>query len=212
MDEAADLGPRRALTGEALPPLLTATAAAQRDGRIDPAHVQVTRRFLDQLPDAVDLDTRACAEAQLASLATQYRPDHLVDLARQLADYLSPDGNYTDSDRVRRRGLTLGRQGPDGMSELRGLLTPEARATLEAMLAKTAAPGICNPDDEMPVVNGPADDSAVQRDTRSAAQRNHDGLAAALRALLASGKLGQHNGLCCTPSTRCCRSPPSRPW
>ena len=30
--EAADLGPRRALTGEALPPLSTGTATAQRDG------------------------------------------------------------------------------------------------------------------------------------------------------------------------------------
>ncbi|MGB8209401.1 MAG: DUF222 domain-containing protein, partial [Mycobacterium sp.] len=32
-------------------------------------------------------------------------------------------------------------------------------------------------------------------DTRSEAQRNHDALNAALRAVLASGKLGQHNGL-----------------
>jgi hypothetical protein len=105
--EAADLGPRRALTGEALPALLTATAAAQREGRIDPAHVAVIRRFFQQLPCSVDLDTRACAEAQLAGLATQFRPDHLADLARQLADYVHPDGTYTDTDRARRRGLTL---------------------------------------------------------------------------------------------------------
>jgi hypothetical protein len=38
------------------------------------------------------------------------------------------------------------------MSELRALLTPEARATVEAVLAKTAAPGMCNPDDETAVV------------------------------------------------------------
>ncbi|MFW3115656.1 hypothetical protein MHAE_17997, partial [Mycobacterium haemophilum DSM 44634] len=36
---------------------------------------------------------------------------------------------------------------------------------------------------------------AIERDTRSPAQRNYDALTAALRALLASGKLGQHNGL-----------------
>jgi hypothetical protein len=193
--EAADLGPRRALTGEALPPLLTATAVVQRDGRIDPAHVAVIRRFLNQLPEAVDLDTRACAEAQLAELATQFRPDHLADVARQLADYLNPDGTYTDTDRARRRGLTLGNQGPDGMSPLRGWLTPEARATVEAVWAKAAAPGLCNPDDDTPIVDGPADEDAERRDTRSPAQRNHDGLNAALRALLASGKLGQHNGV-----------------
>ncbi len=193
--QAADLGPRRALSGEVLAPVLTATAAAQREGTIDPAHVGVIRRFFNQLPDAVDLGTRECAEAQLARLATQYRPDHLVDLARQLADYVNPDGTYTDDDRTRRRGLTLGRQGPDGMSELRALLTPEARASLETVLAKTAAPGMCNPEDDTPLVDGPAGEDAAQRDTRSPAQRNHDGLNAALRALLASGKLGQHNGL-----------------
>jgi hypothetical protein len=193
--EAADLGPRRALTGEVLAPLLTATAVAQRDGRIDPAHVAVIRHFFNQLPDSVDLDTRACAEAQLAQLATQFRPDHLADLARQLADYLNPDGAYTDTDRARRRGLTLGNQGPDGMSLLRGWLTPEARATVEAVLAKTAAPGMGNPDDDTPMVDGPPTKDAERRDTRSPAQRNHDGLNAALRALLASGKLGQHNGL-----------------
>ena len=41
---------------------------------------------------------------------------------------MNPDGTYTDADRARRRGLTLGKQGPDGMSQLRGWLTPEARA------------------------------------------------------------------------------------
>ncbi|WP_459975100.1 DUF222 domain-containing protein, partial [Mycobacterium sp. MUNTM1] len=37
--EAADLGPRRALTGEPLAPVLPATAAAQRDGAIGADHV-----------------------------------------------------------------------------------------------------------------------------------------------------------------------------
>src|SRR6202000_1083078 len=42
---------------------------------------------------------------------------------------------------------------------------------------------------------GAPSEEAIQRDTRSAAQRNHDGLLAGLRGLLASGDLGQHNGL-----------------
>ena len=193
--EAADLGPRRALTGEALPPLLTATAAAQRDGRIGTAHVAVIRRFLHQLPRAVDLGTRECAEQQLAGLATQSRPDHLADVARQLDGYLNPDGNYTDEDRARRRGLTLGSQDADGMSKLSGLVTPEFRASIEAVLARLAAPGLCNPDDDTPTVDGTPPEDAARGDMRSNAQRNHDALSAAFRALLASGKLGQHNGL-----------------
>jgi hypothetical protein len=91
--------------------------------------------------------------------------------------------------------VTLGKQEADGMSALSGWLTPEARATLEAVLAKLAAPGMCNPADQQPTVNGAPSEEAMQRDPRSPAQRQHDGLNAALRALLASGDLGQHNGL-----------------
>jgi Domain of unknown function (DUF222) len=193
--EAAELGPRRALTGEVLAPLLTATAAAQRAGDIGTGHVAVIRRFFHQLPNSVDLDTRECAERHLAELARGFRPDQLADAAEVLTDCINPDGTYTEADRARRRGVTLGKQDLDGMSRLSGWLTPEARATLEAVLAKTAAPGMCNPEDDAPVVDGPPGQDAQRRDTRSAAQRHHDGLNAALRALLASGELGQHNGL-----------------
>src|SRR5271156_6248066 len=193
--EAAELGDRKAITGEPLPPLLTATAAAQRDGRIGSAHVAVIRGFVHRLPDFVDLGTRVKAEAQLAGLGGQHRPDELSRLADKLTDCLNPDGNFTDDDRARRRGVTIGKQGIDGMSPITGYLTPEARATLDAVLAKLAAPGMCNPGDATPCVDGTPAQDAVDTDGRSAAQRNHDALNAAGRALLASGCLGQHNGL-----------------
>lgn len=44
-------------------------------------------------------------------------------------------------------------------------------------------------------MSGTPSQDAIGSDTRSAAQRNHDGLLAGLRGLLASGDLGQHNGL-----------------
>ncbi|MGV0041844.1 HNH endonuclease signature motif containing protein [Mycobacterium colombiense] len=193
--EAADLGPRRALTGEPLPPVLPATAAAQRDGAIGADHVAVIRRLFHQLPESVDLETCVHAEKHLAAKATEFRPDQLAKLARRLMDCLNPDGSYTDEDRARMRGLVLGNQQADGMSRLSGWLTPEARASWEAVLAKLAAPGMCNPDDDTPAVDGAPSEEAVQRDTRTPGQRNHDGLNAALRAMLASGDLGQHNGL-----------------
>jgi hypothetical protein len=193
--DAAELGPRRALTGEPLKPLLPATAAAQRDGAIGVDHVAVIRRFFHQLPEFVDIETREQAERQLASKAAQFRPDQLAKLARRLMDCLNPDGNFTDEDRARARSLILGNQQADGMSRLTGWLTPEARATLEAVLAKLASPGMCNPHDLTPTVDGPASEEAVERDTRSPGQRGHDGLTAALRAVLAGGALGQHNGL-----------------
>ena len=193
--EAAELGDRKAITGEPLPPLLTATAAAQRDGRIGSAHVAVIRGFVHRLPDLVELETRVKAEAQLAGLGAQHRPDELSRLADKLTDCLNPDGNFTDDDRARRRGVTIGKQGIDGMSPITGYLTPEARATLDAVLAKLAAPGMCNPFDQEPVVDGTPSQDAIDGDTRSCAQRNHDALNAAGRALLACGGVGQHNGL-----------------
>ena len=193
--DARALGPRQTLTGEPLAPRYAATATAQRCGRIGASHIAVIHRFFDELPCWVDAPTREAAEADLARWASEQRPEGLRKAADRLTCYLNPDGRFNHEDRARRRGLTLGTQDSDGMSPVRGWLTPEARATWEAVLAKLAAPGMCNPDDDTPVVDGAPPEEAVQRDTRTAPQRNHDGLNAALRAMLASGNLGQHNGL-----------------
>ncbi|HUH67635.1 MAG TPA: HNH endonuclease signature motif containing protein [Mycobacterium sp.] len=193
--EAADLGPQRGLTGEPLAPVLAATAAAQRAGKLGAGQVAVIRQFYHQLPGWVDAATREQAEARLAKEGSQFRPEQLAGLADRLADCLNPDGTYSDEDRAQRRGLTLGKQQADGMSALRGWLTPEARATLEAVWAKLAAPGMANPLDDTPCIDGTPTQEAIEGDARSPAQRSHDALNTALRALLASGKLGQHNGL-----------------
>jgi hypothetical protein len=193
--EAADLGERRALNGEPLPPVLPATAEAQRNGDLGPGHVAVMRSFLHRLPDFVDIETRHQAEAQLARLAGEHRPDELAKLADKLTDCLNPDGDFTDIDRANRRGITIGKQDIDGMSPISGYLNPEARATIDAVFAKFAAPGMCNSADEEPCVSGTPSQAAIQGDTRSLGQRNHDALLAAARAVLASGELGQHNGL-----------------
>ena len=145
MHEAADLGERRALNGEPLPPALPASAEAQRTGELGPGHVAVIRGFFHRLPDFVDVETRAKAEAQLARLSLEHRPDELAKLADKLTDCLNPDGDFTDIDRGKRRGLTIGRQDIDGMSPISGYLTPEARATIDAVFAKLAARGCATP-------------------------------------------------------------------
>jgi len=193
--EAADLGERRALNGEPLEPLLPATAQAQRNGVIGFGHVAVIRGFVHRLPDVVDIETRHKAEAQLAQLAGEHRPDELAKLADTLTDCLNPDGDFTDNDRARRRGIIIGKQDIDGMSPISGNLSPEARATIDAVFAKLAAPGMCNSADLEPCTGGTPSQAAIEHDTRSAGQRNHDALLTLARAALASGELGQHNGL-----------------
>ncbi|BBY22495.1 hypothetical protein MSTO_27000 [Mycobacterium stomatepiae] len=192
--EAADLGERRALTGEPLPPVLAATATAQRAGKLGREHVAVIRRFYHQLPGWIDIETRTAAEADLARLATQYRPDQLIGFAEHVMNCLNPDGNFTDDDRAHRRGVTLGNQQADGMSALSGWLTPPSPRLAGGRAGQIRRPGICNPT-TTPLRRRRTVPGRDRSRPRSAAQRHHDGLNAALRAVLASGELGQHNGL-----------------
>ncbi|OBJ88427.1 hypothetical protein A9W97_01400 [Mycobacterium gordonae] len=193
--EAEDLGQRRALTGEPLPPQLSATAAAQRQGLVGDGHIKVIRDFIAHLPATVDIGTREAAEQDLAGKACDFRPDQVATYARELMALLHPDGDYTEEERARKRGLTLSPQQYDGMSRLSGLITPELRAFLEALWAKLAAPGANNPADDKPVLDGATDDDTVRRDTRSQPQRHHDAMITAIRELFDSGELGTHNGL-----------------
>ena len=195
--EAEDLGPRAAVTGEALEPVLAHTAAAQRRGDIGAEHVKIIRRFFDRLPDFVDFDTRETAEAQLAELAGGLKPEELRQVADRLAILLDQDGELSDADRARRRYLRIDRQQSDGMSEIRGRLDPEARASLEAVFAKWAAPGMCNPDDEKPCLDGDPSPEAVTGDYRSTGQRNHDALKAIGRADSGLRAIGQSQGATC---------------
>lgn len=193
--DAAHLGPRHSLTGEALQPLLPRTAHALREGRLGDEHVRIIRKFFDVLPDAIDADTRESAEQRLASMGTEFGPEQLRAGADRIAALINPDGRFSDVDRARMRGISIGRQGTDGMSAISGLLDPETRAYLDAVLSKLAAPGMCDPRDESPTTEGEPDAAAAERDIRTTAQRNHDGLRACLRSTLTSGKLGSHHGL-----------------
>jgi hypothetical protein len=99
-----------------------------------------------------------------------------------------------DAERARRRHLTIHTRTSTGC-KLSGLLDPEARATIDTVVAKHAASGTCDPDDEVPCVDGEPDDEHVHKDQRSQGQRNHDALKAIGRSVLAYAELGRHNGL-----------------
>ena len=198
VEDAAELGPRRTLSGEPLVPWLPQVAAAQAAGTIRAGHVEVLRDFLDALPGHVSVPDRDKAEKDLVGYCRGLRPDEVKKLADRMLVLYHPDGDFTDKERARTRGVTMGPQRPDGMSSIKGELTPEARATLEPIFAKLAAPGMCNPDDDTPI--GPCVDAEptpdqIRADRRTPAQRRHDALVAAGRVVLCSGELGQLGGL-----------------
>lgn len=196
LDEAAVLGPRRTLTGEPLDPVLPCTAAAEAHGVINSEHVKVIREAMNGIPPAIDTITRAQIESDLVRAAIGIGPKELKDAANRTLFLLDQDGpEPDDTERARRRGVTIGPQQRGGNTAINGNLSPEARAIYEAIWAKWAAPGMCNPDDENPCLSGTPTQDQIDSDHRSLAQRQHDALIAVGRSVLESGELGRHNGL-----------------
>ena len=60
--QAGLLGPRRALTGEPLPPKAPNVAAAQARGQIGAEHVKIIEKFFADLPGYIDGQTPDLAE------------------------------------------------------------------------------------------------------------------------------------------------------
>lgn len=194
VEHAKALGPRTSLTGQPLGPELPATAAAQADGLITEAHVAVMTDFAARIPDGVVPEEVAEAEANLAELAAAFTPEELRTLVAKQLYCWNQDGQFTDVDRAKKRGIVIGKQGPDGMSRLAGWLTPAMRAKWDAALKKEAAPGHNIPENPA-AVGSETTEEQIKADRRTPAQRNHDGMEALLTAFLAADVLGTHRGL-----------------
>jgi len=176
---AVRIRPRRSLTGPTLAPELPELAAAVEAGAVGEEHIRAVCRAIDVLPGCVSPVDAAIAERTLVEQAAKVDAGIVVKLGQRIADYLNPDGLFSDDDRARRRVLRLGPQGPDGMSRLTGLLDPQARAYFEAIEA-AVRPGRHQPDEA--------------RDERSPAQCCHDALKLGLETAIASRGLGVHRG------------------
>ena len=109
---AARIRPRRSLTGPSLAPELPELAAAVDAGEVGDDHIGAVCRALDGLPAAVGAAYREKAERTLVRHAKEQDAQFVSAIGTVIADCLNPDGDFTDEDRARRRGLVLGRQGP----------------------------------------------------------------------------------------------------
>jgi uncharacterized protein DUF222/HNH endonuclease len=176
---AAELGPRRALSGERLPAKFPLVAAAVAEGAIGDRHAALICRTIDGLPDAV-LEQAGAVEATLVEHARTLNPDQLAVLTRTVRACLDPDGVLAaerDHDRHRHATLTVL---PDGSGRLQACLTGEATAVWQTILSTLARP--------IP------DGDTGERDRRSAGQRRHDALLDAGRRLLRAGTLPDAGG------------------
>ena len=187
---AADLSGEQAVLQE--------TAAAARYGLVGVEHVRIIRDTIAKLPDTASESDRDRFDLELAGVAVAERPEVLRrEAAMLLAEYdaAKDDPVTRERSRAARREFVIGPQDADGMRRGRFCLDPEAGAYCEILLAKLARPGMCNAADPIPAIDGDPDVFAAAGDTRTTAQRNHDAIKAAMRALLASGDLGTHRGL-----------------
>ena len=165
MKVAARIRARRSVLGPPLPPELPRVAHAVAAGAIGEDHLRAITKAIDRLPSCVSVTDRDEVEASLVREATKSDADIVKVAGRHIDEIFNPDGDYDEADRARRRGLVLGPQGPDGMSQVSGYVDPEARCYIETVTA-AVRPGRHLPDGTV----------AEQPDDRSAAQRCHDGI------------------------------------
>src|SRR3954451_2384072 len=176
---AVDLGPRRALTGERLAPLLPVTADAVGAGAVSAAQVEVIVGCLERIPPGAPAAAGPVAERLLVEAARCEAPRQLRRTAAELLTRLDPAGLEPVEDRAdRRRSFPLVTK-PDGTSAPRGTWTAEVTALWEAILDSLAPPQ-------------PAEDGMP--DHRSPAQRRHDAMADAATRPLRSATLPAAGG------------------
>ena len=159
-------GPRRALTGEPLPPVFPEVAAAQAAGEISERHAKVIVATIDKLPDEVQAEHGEQIESDLVGFAKRFDPHQFARIAKRLRYCYDQDGRFNEVDyRNKVRELTI-TQRPDGSSTIKG----EATAELTEFLLTT-----------LDALGKPLPETDGVKDPRTAAQRRHDALLDALK-------------------------------
>ena len=180
VQRSVDLGPRRAVSGEALAPIHPITASALHEGEVSGAHCDVITSCLGALPPELTPETVTVAEGFLVEAARHSDPQALRRTGQLLHARLDPDGRRPSEEQIGRRRHFGLRDNADGAVSPYGVLTPECVAVWRPILDALAAP--------LPAADG-------VRDDRTAGQRMHDALFEAGQRVLRSGTLPDSGGL-----------------
>ncbi|SFS13151.1 protein of unknown function [Microbacterium sp. cf046] len=142
---------------------------------------------------AADEELAAAARGDGQDAAPPASADELRAIAQVWAAYLDQDGaEPAEARALRKRGVTIGRRGADGLVPLRGNLLPEVAAQLRLGFDSVLNPkvddvvGPCFTEIERVDRDEPVEHVA---DPRTYGQKQHDALAALLAAAAASGAL-----------------------
>lgn len=136
------LGTWHDVGGYPIPVDLPATSEAQQAGDIGAEHVRRIAAVMKKVPIGLPRDHRDDAETILVQCATDGTPEDVQQAGDRLLAYLDLDGTLPDDrDRLRRRGIRIGKQGADLMSSISGEIDPTLRMLLDPLLAKHADPG-----------------------------------------------------------------------
>jgi hypothetical protein len=176
-------GPRRALTGEPLPPAFAQVAAAEAAGEISDRHARVIVKTIEKLPEGLRAEHGAAIETDLIGYAQRFDPHHVAKLAEHIRYCYDPDGALDEVDeRDKNRELNITTRA-DGSSTIRGEATAELTELLLLSLDALGKP--------LPAVDG-------FKDPRTAAQRRHDALLEALKLTVRAQQLPSVAGVTAT--------------
>ncbi|OJZ67827.1 hypothetical protein BRW64_04095 [Mycolicibacterium diernhoferi] len=146
------LGPRHAIGGEVLEPVLAACAAALAEGSICAAHIKVVRATMTSASGRMTGTELADLEVSLVAAAKTTTPETLEKAAERVLYKLNQDGDGPDVAR-HKRGITLGAQDADGLVRITGWVDAELAAYLGTVQEVWGRPGVNNPDDAEPKLN-----------------------------------------------------------
>ena len=157
--------------------------ALTRSGKAGQYAVAKVDRAIRSLPTKLQNEVAQKSDEKIAKLIEQCGPNSIDSLGLHLRKMIGED-EYDDSDRARLRGITVSKQGADGMSSIRGKVTPRLAAVLQRLFADHAKAGdlVNRMDPETFPADSPSKDFAALADPRSPEQRRHDALEAALFA------------------------------
>ncbi len=146
------LGPRHAIGGEVLEPVLAACAAALAEGSICAGHIKVVRATMKTACGRMSGTELADLEVSLVAAAKTTTPETLEKAAERVLYKLNQDGHGPDVAR-HKRGITLGPQDADGLVRITGWVDAELAAYLGTAQEVWGRPGVNNPDDAEPQLN-----------------------------------------------------------